>query len=392
MDLNFEITQIDIYETVKEQLLPLARKYKLKLPPHESLITVVTLRRALALTKAIFKRAQIDRKFLQVLGELFINNELSELHATEYPQLTEYKNLLENFYDNPEDISFVGDSTDYSPDNTQDSDDLNKSEVASGLDSALKVANDIKSVKEQISVLKQQLKSEEDTNLVETSADKPSSAAYANDLIIAHETLLTGRKIFTTDVNTQSSSLSSGNLDYEEIPDLPSTKLGPPLVTKTHTLVPRIQSLPLPDLPRPELNQGILAPQQPQNNLQVQNRRIMAEENTTFIKPTIYSGEKYDNVHEFLYRYDMAAEANCWTDVTRKRFFPCYLTSYAQKRYTNFARDNPDADFETLKREIKREFSSDSYTEELKITLENRLQGNDESPTQYLCVMTDVSL
>lgn len=97
MDLNFEITQIDIYETAKEQLLPLARKYKLKLPPHESLITVVTLRRALALTKAIFKRAQIDRKFLQVLGELFINNELSELHATEYPQLTEYKNLLENF-------------------------------------------------------------------------------------------------------------------------------------------------------------------------------------------------------------------------------------------------------------------------------------------------------
>lgn len=68
MDFNFEISQIDIYDTVKEeQLLQLARKYKLKLPPHESLITVLTLRRALALTKSIFKRAQIDKEFSQAL-------------------------------------------------------------------------------------------------------------------------------------------------------------------------------------------------------------------------------------------------------------------------------------------------------------------------------------
>lgn len=72
MDFNFEISQIDIYDTVKEEqfitVLPLARKYKLKLPPHESLITFVTLRRALALTKSIFKRAQIDKQFLQALS------------------------------------------------------------------------------------------------------------------------------------------------------------------------------------------------------------------------------------------------------------------------------------------------------------------------------------
>lgn len=139
---------------------------------------------------------------------------------------------------------------------------------------------------------------------------------------------------------------------------------------------------------KPEQNQGILVPQQPQNNLPVQNRRKMAEENPIFTKPTIYSGEKYDNVHEFVYRYEMTAEANCKTDGARKRFFSCYLTSYTLKWYNNFVRENADADFETLKREIKREFSSDNYTEELKINLENRLQGNDESPVQYLCVIT----
>lgn len=116
----------------------------------------------------------------------------------------------------------------------------------------------------------------------------------------------------------------------------------------------------------------------------------MAEENTTFIKPTIYSGEKYDNFHEFVYLYDMTAEANSRTDGARKRFFPCYLTSYTLKWYNNFVRENPDADFETLKREIKREFSSDNCTEELKINLETRLHGNDESPIQYLCVITDL--
>lgn len=56
MDVNFEISQIDIYDTVKEeQLLPLARKYKLKLPPHEFLITVATLRRALHLQNRYLK-------------------------------------------------------------------------------------------------------------------------------------------------------------------------------------------------------------------------------------------------------------------------------------------------------------------------------------------------
>lgn len=33
----------------------------------------------------------------------------------------------------------------------------------------------------------------------------------------------------------------------------------------------------------------------------------MAEENPIFTKPTIYSGEKYDNVHEFVYLYEMTA-------------------------------------------------------------------------------------
>lgn len=105
----------------------------------------------MALTKSIFKRAQIDKTiFTSTLGELFLNNELSEHHASEYPQLTEYKDLLGHFYESPEGISFVGDSTNSSPNDTQNSDDLNKAEVASGLDSPLKVAKDIKNVREQI--------------------------------------------------------------------------------------------------------------------------------------------------------------------------------------------------------------------------------------------------
>jgi len=66
------------------------------------------------------------------------------------------------------------------------------------------------------------------------------------------------------------------------------------------------------------------------------------------------------------------------------------LNSYAIKWYEEYIRVHPDADVESLKTEIRKAFSSENYREELKYSLESRVQGVDESPIQFLFVIQDL--
>lgn len=66
-----------------------------------------SLRKALALTKEIYKRGQIDQMFLEPSAEVFFNGDISSESAQNYPSLEVYKDLLEHFYESPDDINFA---------------------------------------------------------------------------------------------------------------------------------------------------------------------------------------------------------------------------------------------------------------------------------------------
>lgn len=381
MNIDFEITELDIYRAQKPELLLLAARYNLKVPSHPSLVTVPELRKALAITKDIFKRAQIDNEFLKVLGELFINNDLSDENAEKYPQLIEYKDLLQDVYDEPDNLSFVKDDTSSTVNTDHHTLQLNRQ--SENLSTAKKFKEDLKKVRDTVDNLKDRLQLDVKSSTTFTSPNKQScSNLYSNEDIINHEKLL---KTQSNDINQQSTT-DFDSPDYEDIQisntgenskhsvigskDLTTTfKSNLPSVNNTYN-VPEVQA-------HVFIKQDVSLPK-------------MAEENRILIKPIVYSGDKYENIHEFLYRFDMAAEANFWGNETKKRLFPCHLQSYALKWYTDFLMDSPNVDFDTLKREIKKAFSSENYIEELKYTLENRVQGSDESPVQYLYTIKDL--
>lgn len=394
MELDYEITEIDIYKSNKDQLLLLAQKYKLKLPVHESLVTVQILRKALALTKDVFRRAQIDQEFLQTLAQVFFNNELPRDLGKKFPTLVEYKELLEHFYDTPENISFVSGSEDFSStqnqhlqtansDPNQTTDNLKGNNLQTvQLESAKKTACKIREVRENIDALKAQLESEGATNVTNSlvfKTDTGKECLYENDLINPdHGKLLSNRKLF--DSTTQDSSL-------ESITSVNEINTKDRLLNKGF----KIQTTPLPEIPNVHLGLNKGQPQKIPYYEEPIVGREMAEEIKILIKPIVFSGSSYEHVTEFLYRFQMAADANFWGIETRKRLFPCYLTSYALQWFTDFIATNPNADFETLKREIQTAFSSENYTEELKFSLESRVQGQDESPIQFLYTIKDLS-
>lgn len=66
------ITAVNIYKITNDHLLLLPQKYKLRIPCHETQITVKFLRKALVLAKKIYKRGQIDKNILEPSAEVFL--------------------------------------------------------------------------------------------------------------------------------------------------------------------------------------------------------------------------------------------------------------------------------------------------------------------------------
>lgn len=93
------ITGVNIYKITNEKLLQLPQKYKFRIPCHETQITVKFLRKALALTKEIYKRGQIHKMFLEPSAEVFLMG-ISHLKA---PRIIR----LEHFYESPDNINFA---------------------------------------------------------------------------------------------------------------------------------------------------------------------------------------------------------------------------------------------------------------------------------------------
>lgn len=79
----------------------------------------------------------------------------------------------------------------------------------------------------------------------------------------------------------------------------------------------------------------------------------MAGEIRILIKSITESGDEYENVQEFIYVYDMAAEANLWGNETRKRIFPALSQLVCTTLVRWFLTDNQGAGNEAVKREIK---------------------------------------
>lgn len=102
MALNFEIVGLDFYNQSKIENLKLAAEYRLKLPTDPSKITLTKLRQLLAIVKKIYKDATYDEKLVDALKQLFFFDNLSKEDADRYPDLIEYKTLIEPYYDTAE--------------------------------------------------------------------------------------------------------------------------------------------------------------------------------------------------------------------------------------------------------------------------------------------------
>lgn len=173
--------------------------------------------------------------------------------------------------------------------------------------------------------------------------------------------LLTDRKLFSS--NSDHSSLDSNYEDPKELKSKSEFQLKPPVFKENSSSV-SIQ----------------------------QDRINMAQnvEQIPLIKPINFAGNSFEDVGEFLARFDIASKCNKWSDPTKIALLPCYLTSYASKWFSDYNQENQGVDFDTIVSELKKAFGSPTHKIELQETLDSRVQNSQETPLQYFYVIKNL--
>lgn len=119
----------------------------------------------------------------------------------------------------------------------------------------------------------------------------------------------------------------------------------------------------------------------------VNTQKIMTEEpkeKLPLIKAGTFSGLPSEDVHEFLHKFKTASVCNHWTEKTKIELFPTHLTSTPYKWFSLYKQEHNTIDWNDLEQEFVKAFSPVALIEDLQTVLDNRTQGDNESPMQFL--------
>lgn len=94
--MDFSITKVHINSLNKEQALNLARDYQIQITPDQ---TLSDLRPKLSTVREVYKNAEKDEAFCEILKQFLDGEELPESVFQEYPQLSGLSKVLENSYE-----------------------------------------------------------------------------------------------------------------------------------------------------------------------------------------------------------------------------------------------------------------------------------------------------
>lgn len=303
-DPILKIVELDVYRLSKIDAYELAKQFRLRIPSDPNQITTQKLRQLLAFTKELCKTSQNNLELQAALAEILIEGTLSPENQVKFPKLIEFQNLLEPFYDTPENVC------------------INRN----------------------------------------FSASTSSQSHIYENLQSPQEKLLTERKVFV-----ENSGHSSVESDYENPINLDKTNL--------------------------ELNNRAPKLNIPSVQVETNNREMAqapAPEQIPLIKPINFSGSSYEDVGEFLTRFEIASKCNKWSESTKISLLPCYLTSYASKWFTDYSQENPGVQFDTIITNLKIAFGSPSQKIDLQETLNSRIQNTQESPLQYFYIIRNL--
>lgn len=107
------------------------------------------------------------------------------------------------------------------------------------------------------------------------------------------------------------------------------------------------------------------------------------EENLPLIKAGTFSGLSSEDVHEFLHKFNTASKCNYWTLQTKIDLFPTHLTGIPYKWFHLYQQQHPTINWDDLQTAFTKAFSSVALIEDLQSVLENRNQGDLESPLHF---------
>lgn len=279
--MDFTITDIDIYTLTKDNILNLARDYKVKIPSDPQSITVSELRQKLSIVKNIYKRAKRDQTFHDILELFLLDYDISDTNARNYPELLEFRDVLENIYDTvyesyvppitPHPVSNIASNfPEY--ENTQPEKLLNQRKVLSTANESAFEPNE-NTTRYPPLILQQQV-----------SDTVSNTLGYENTLNFSH-------------INLNNTPATSSNGEVNSALNL-----------NQHTLVS-------------------------------QNIHTMTSTNTEnipLVKPTIFHGQQHENGVEFLKKFELAARCNRWADRTKLDLFGTYISGIAYKWYSDF--------------------------------------------------------
>ena len=111
----------------------------------------------------------------------------------------------------------------------------------------------------------------------------------------------------------------------------------------------------------------------------------MTQENKPLVKATTYSGLDSENCQEFLDKFELAAKINSWKPETKIDLFETHPTNLPFKWFQIYKKEYKDLiNWDHLKEEFTKTFSSVAQIEDVESILENRLQRTDETPTKFL--------
>lgn len=117
----------------------------------------------------------------------------------------------------------------------------------------------------------------------------------------------------------------------------------------------------------------VIAPQQ----------NMAQHEKTPFATPSNFAGNPSESVEMFMNRFEKAATLNNWNDNHRKAYLSLYVTDLAARRLAMLEKQDPEANWETIKSRFVKLFAPTENESLLVTRLHSRVQLPGESALAY---------
>lgn len=122
-------------------------------------------------------------------------------------------------------------------------------------------------------------------------------------------------------------------------------------------------------------------PNQGGDEVEDQEEVTIEKEHIQPLRPKYFSGEKWENVNEFIKNYRRTAKANKWSDDTKLLQLPCFLKGAALDWFETIEEDYTE--FEEVIEQLKSIFTNANHEEQLHYRLSTRVQQKGEDVWKY---------